>query len=426
MHSRNKKTAIFLGDIFSLYLALSLTILIRFGYTINQRLITSHFRTFSMLFAIWIIVFYIFNLYELGAAKPTPRTVGRLLGAFAVNMFLGISFFYIVPSLGITPKINLLLVVLFSSIFIILWRRFFYYFFENSLKKKVAFYSESPEMMILKEEMKKNNYLGIYLGTFSKTKDIPFSGNESPDIIITPEKLSLAELYEFRNYEGELVRTSQAYELIFGKIPVSLMNEQMAFSFMKEDTHKNIFARVGEIIFAFALIIITLPLTLLSAIFIFLEDGRPIFYSQERVGKGGKTFTFYKLRTMKKQDEVNSGKWAMHDDSRVTKTGRILRTLHIDEIPQMWNIIKGDITLVGPRPEWIVLVRELEKKIPHYFLRHTIKPGFTGWAQIKYRYAATIEDTKEKFEYDLFYLKNKSLLLDIGIIVKTIQIIFTH
>ncbi len=426
MHSRNKKTAIFLGDIFSLYLALSLTILIRFGYTINQRLITSHFRTFSMLFAIWIIVFYIFNLYELGAAKPTPRTVGRLLGAFAVNMFLGISFFYIVPSLGITPKINLLLVVLFSSIFIILWRRFFYYFFENSLKKKVAFYSESPEMMILKEEMKKNNYLGIYLGTFSKTKDIPFSGNESPDIIITPEKLSLAELYEFRNYEGELVRTSQAYELIFGKIPVSLMDEETALSLMEKDTRQNFFTRMIEILSAFAILVVTLPITVLSTFFIFLEDGLPIFYSQERVGKGGKIFKICKLRTMKKDAEANGAQWANREDSRVTKVGRILRTLHVDEIPQMWNIILGDIALVGPRPERPEFVRDLEKKIPYYFLRHTIRPGFTGWAQIKYCYARTVDDSREKFEYDLFYLKNKSVFLNIGIVVKTIQIIFTH
>ncbi len=210
MHSRNKKIMIFLGDIFSLYLALSLTILIRFGRTADESLIKSHFEVFSALFAIWIIVFYIFNLYEIGSAKPTPQTVGKMLGAFAVNIFLGISFFYIIPSIGFTPKTNLLLVVLFSSALIILWRRFFYQFFESSFRKKIAFYSESPEMSALKEEMEKNNYLGIYLGTFSSVKDIPFSGNESPDIIITSEKLSLAELYDFKNYEGELLRTSQA------------------------------------------------------------------------------------------------------------------------------------------------------------------------------------------------------------------------
>lgn len=426
MHSRNKKTAIFIGDIVSLYLALALTILLRFGRAIDQSLIRSHFTTFSMLFFIWIIVFFIFNLYELGAAKPTPRTVGRLLGAFTVNTFLGITFFYIVPSLGITPKINLLLVVLFSSGLIILWRRFFYYFFENSLKKKVAFYSESPEMSILKEEMEKNNYLGIYLGTFSDAKKIPFFGNNSPDIIITPEKLSLAELREFRNYEGELVRTSQAYELIFGKIPVSLMDEEKAFSLMGKSTRQNMFVRVLETIAAFFMLVVTLPIMILSVILIFLEDGSPVFYSQERVGKGEKTFILYKLRTMKKDAEANGAQWANHDDSRVTKVGRILRMLHIDEIPQMWNIIVGDIAFVGPRPERPEFVRNLEKNIPYYFLRHTIRPGFTGWAQIKYRYARTVDDSREKFEYDLFYLKNGNAFLNAGIIVKTIQIIFTH
>src|SRR6478672_872842 len=129
MHSRNKKIAIFLGDIFSLYLALALTILFRFGWAVNHALLVSHLITFSILFAVWVCIFFLFNLYELDVAKPTPRTVGRLLGAFTVNIFLGVSFFYIIPSFGITPKINLLLVILFSSILVILWRRFFFYFF---------------------------------------------------------------------------------------------------------------------------------------------------------------------------------------------------------------------------------------------------------------------------------------------------------
>ena len=124
--------------------------------------------------------------------------------------------------------------------------------------------------------------------------------------------------------------------------------------------------------------------------------------------------------------EMNGAVWANKNDGRITPVGKIIRKLHIDEIPQMINILKGDISLVGPRPERPEFVTKLEATVPHYELRHIIRPGFTGWAQIKYRYASTMEDSKEKFEFDLYYIKNKNIFLDFAIILKTIQIIFTH
>ena len=119
-------------------------------------------------------------------------------------------------------------------------------------------------------------------------------------------------------------------------------------------------------------------------------------------------------------------KWTEKSDPRITRVGKIIRKLHIDEIPQLWNVIRGDMALVGPRPEQPEFVEKLEQEIPYYYLRHIIKPGFTGWAQIKFQYARTVSDSKQKLEYDLYYLENRSPLLDLGIIVKTIQIIFTH
>ena len=127
------------------------------------------------------------------------------------------------------------------------------------------------------------------------------------------------------------------------------------------------------------------------------------------------------------QAEHGTAVWSTGaQDPRITKTGRITRALHIDELPQLINIIKGDLNLVGPRPERPQFVSELETQIPYYFMRHAIKPGFTGWAQIKFRYARTVLDSQEKFEYDLYYIKNRNLFLDIGIVLKTIQIIVTH
>ncbi len=134
----------------------------------------------------------------------------------------------------------------------------------------------------------------------------------------------------------------------------------------------------------------------------------------------------YKFRSMSMDAEENGPQWSSKKDNRTTNIGRIIRSLHIDEIPQMWNIIRGDIALVGPRPERPEFVEELEHKIPFYYLRHSIIPGFTGWAQIKFRYAGNVIDSKEKFEYDLYYMKNRNIFMDLGILARTVQIIFTH
>jgi lipopolysaccharide/colanic/teichoic acid biosynthesis glycosyltransferase len=147
-----------------------------------------------------------------------------------------------------------------------------------------------------------------------------------------------------------------------------------------------------------------------------------VFYSQERVGKGGKTFRVHKLRTMADQAEDVSGPvWASPDDPRVTRVGRWLRKLRIDEIPQMWNVLKGEMSFVGPRPERPVFVEALQSKFPVYSLRHLVRPGITGWAQVRCPYAASEEDTLLKLEYDLYYLQNASMLFDIRIILKTIS-----
>jgi lipopolysaccharide/colanic/teichoic acid biosynthesis glycosyltransferase len=195
----------------------------------------------------------------------------------------------------------------------------------------------------------------------------------------------------------------------------------------KKDILYNVLTFLINKIFAIVILLLSSPLTIISAIFIYLHDKGPIFYTQARVGLNGKTFKLYKLRSMTINSEKDGAMWCTgHDDARITPVGKVIRKLHIDEIPQMINILKGEISLVGPRPERPEFVAPLEKTIPHYSLRHVIRPGFTGWAQIKYHYARTEEDSKEKFEYDLYYIKNRNIFLDLGIIARTIQIIFTH
>jgi exopolysaccharide biosynthesis polyprenyl glycosylphosphotransferase len=180
--------------------------------------------------------------------------------------------------------------------------------------------------------------------------------------------------------------------------------------------------RFVDVILAFMGLLLSSPLLVLAAILIKIEDGDGVFYSQERVGKGGKPFRVHKLRTMVgRAEDITGPVWASPDDPRVTRVGRWLRKLRIDEIPQVWNVLKGEMSFVGPRPERPVFVEALQSKFPVYSLRHLMRPGITGWAQVRYPYAASEEDALLKLEYDLYYLQNASMLFDLRIILKTIS-----
>ena len=169
--------------------------------------------------------------------------------------------------------------------------------------------------------------------------------------------------------------------------------------------------------------ILSLPIVLVTAILIRLESRGPIFYKQDRVGKNGRTFTLMKFRSMRVDAEEAGPVWASKDDTRTTRVGRIIRKIRVDEIPQFWNILKGEMSFVGPRPERPHFVAQLAREIPFYEQRHLIAPGLTGWAQIKYPYGASTEDARQKLQYDLFYIKNQSLMLDAIILFETIKII---
>lgn len=175
---------------------------------------------------------------------------------------------------------------------------------------------------------------------------------------------------------------------------------------------------------AFVGFLLSLPLALLTALLIKLDSPGPIFYSQERVGKNGRTFRLYKFRSMRTDAEKDGPVWAQRDgDARVTRVGRVIRKIRVDEIPQFWNILKGEMNFVGPRPERPHFVKQLAEEIPFYEQRHLIAPGLTGWAQIKYPYGASIEDARQKLQYDLYYIKNQSLALDALIMFETIKTI---
>ena len=169
--------------------------------------------------------------------------------------------------------------------------------------------------------------------------------------------------------------------------------------------------------------ILSLPIVIVTAVLIKLESRGPIFYKQERVGKNGRIFVLTKFRSMRVDAEQDGPVWASKGDARTTRIGRIIRKIRVDEIPQFWNILKGEMSFVGPRPERPHFVAQLAEEIPFYEQRHLIAPGLTGWAQIKYPYGASIEDARQKLQYDLFYIKNQSLVLDAIILFETVKII---
>lgn len=189
---------------------------------------------------------------------------------------------------------------------------------------------------------------------------------------------------------------------------------------------RTIVKRICDIVCASILILLALPIMAATALAIIVENGFPILYRQERVGLNGRLFNVIKFRSMRRDAEKDGQPiWAKAQDSRVTKVGKIIRTLRIDELPQLFSVLKGDMSLVGPRPERPFFVDQLTKEIPFYAVRHSVKPGVTGWAQVRYHYGATVEDSAEKLQYDLYYVKNHSLFLDILVLFETIGVVLT-
>jgi len=436
MIKKLRQTVLFFGDLVSGYLALFLTIVFGFWGNFSWQIFWQHLFPFTLLYFFWFILFYIFGLYDLNLIRPKFEFLARTGQCFLVCLGLGIAFFYIIPFFGITPKVNLLINIVIFAVLISIWRRCFYYIFSSFYIKNIAFLGKNPLVKTLAKEIESNPHFGYKVVKFIDPKK-PFfpqlKGKKIDSLIIAKDITSqpklIKELYKCLPLKINLMELSQAYELLLHKIPIGFLNQSWFLRNLREDEKKiydNI-KRIEDIVLAIIIIILTLPLWLIFSILIKLEDKGPVFYKQERVGKNKKTFLLWKFRSMKPNSEKKGKpRWAEKDDPRVTKTGRFLRRSHLDEIPQMLNILKGDISLVGPRPERPEFVRKLEKEIPHYHLRHIIKPGFTGWAQIKFRYARSVMDSLEKFQYDLYYIKNRSLFLDLGILLKTFQLFFKN
>lgn len=434
----NRAGLILFGDFIAFWVAFAVMLLIRFddrGYAFAFH---QHFLPFIILYLTWVLIFYIFGLYDLLNVKPTIPYFKRWVIAILCSLAAGILLFYFVPIFGISPKMNLLIQVVLFGIFSFLFRRIIYNLFSKFITEPAILVGNSEYLLELEKTISTNPQIGLrIIAHLTSMKDLSLEQEKMKNVIIildkntnTPDE-QILNLYK----KGvEVMDITQAYERFLQKIPVGYASATWILNNIDKDENfaYKISRRLMNIVVSIAILIVASPFLLVAIIARLIEDGRPIFYNQKRVGINGKIFNLHKLRSMVALSsdgsaETAEAKWCTgHNDDRITRVGKIIRRTHLDEVPQVINILKGDISLVGPRPERPEFVNSLEDTIPHYKLRHIIRPGFTGWAQIKYRYANTMDASKEKFEYDLYYIKNRNIFIDIGVIIRTIQIIFTH
>lgn len=249
-------------------------------------------------------------------------------------------------------------------------------------------------------------------------------------ILATPRngnKELIRQILDARLGGVEVLEMPGIYERLTGRVPVQYIQDEWllyadGFYLLSKEYVQKI-KRLLDLIFSSLILVLSAPLLALTAALIRLDSSGPVFYRQARVGKFGSIFSIVKFRSMFENAEAKGVKWASRRDPRVTRVGRWIRLLRIDEIPQLWNVFKGEMSLIGPRPERPEFVKELDKMIPYYSVRHCVTPGVTGWAQVNYPYGASVEDSLHKLEYDLYYIKNMSILLDLKIALKTVGVI---
>ena len=241
---------------------------------------------------------------------------------------------------------------------------------------------------------------------------------KSPDF-----KKYLKRIFDLKINGLKIMTYEEFNEDIQKKIDINQINEEWllesnGFDILNNEMQKNI-KRGMDLILALILMVILSPLALITAIIIKFESKGPVIFKQTRIGENMKPFRVYKFRSMRLHDPNKHSKYTLNNDTRVTKFGKFMRKKRIDELPQLWNILKGTMSFIGPRPEWDILAKDYAKQINYYNLRHLIKPGITGWAQVMFPYGESLDDAKKKLEYDLYYLKHQDLILDVLIVAKT-------
>lgn len=438
MPYRLKKLILFIGDLAFLHLALFLTLVIRYPQALWSQRWQSHWPSFLIIFIIWLLIFYINDLYNLNLRISGRKFFRLTINAAISSSLLSILYFYLNVQTSIAPKTNLAIFIAVFIVLFFLWRGLYEATMRSFIPRdNLALIGFNRRTENLLAELKNNPGIGYQTALIFKSPEELADLVESIkakniraivvcDDFGQSEKMRAA-LFNCLYYKITFFNYPDFYEILTGKIPVEAIGPNWFLENLQEG-HKNYFnflKRLLDFIFAFIILVISLPLWPLIALIIKLGSHGPVFFRQIRLGQNGREFKIIKFRTMR--TENNNLAPAAKGDQRITGFGSFLRKTRLDEIPQAINILKGEMSFIGPRPEQPEIAGELEQKIPFYKTRLLIKPGLTGWDQISGTYhSASATDSRKKLQHDLFYLKNRSLYLDLNIALKTLAIMISR
>ncbi len=451
---RIKQVVLALGDFGCFAMSFCLTLTIRYWHTPNIETIFAHTRLYIVLFLCWIVINYINGLYDLSGRIVRGNLYRRIAETAFIVLIFSIIYFYLIPGTDITPKRILFLNVLIGYLLMSLWRFVFNRYIVNSkLRTNIIFVGmneESKDLMHFIAQHPENGYHIVAVIDTNKTLDHKENGfeiyselkslrpaitaYEAQLVVIAPhlqrDENALRELYELLFWSVDIVDATSFYENITGRIPPTTFSE----GWFLEHIHTRVnplyekWRTVLDYLTGILMGLVFVSLGTLIAIGIRLTSPGPIFIRQKRVGLNSNIFTLYKFRSMYALSadgsaEVAGVEFAKKEDKRITPLGKFLRKTRLDELPQCINLLKRDVTLIGPRPERPEIVEELTLRMPFYPLRHVVRPGLTGWAVLHQNYTDTIEKSLEKLQYDLYYIKNRSFLVDISILLRTVNVV---
>lgn len=440
--ARGSTAVLLIGDIAIFLGALVLTLLVRYRELPSEQIIDQHLTPFLILFVIWTLVFMITGLYDRKVALARKQIPGVVFRAQVINMLLAGLFFFFLPW-GIAPKTNLVIYLGISAFLITLWRLYFFPRMVSGKTMRVLILGDSDEALAVARAFVSNPYFknvqAFTLGSRDtsdinelRTSLLTFADEKAVDVIIADmrdpyiEQLS-KDFYSlvFAERDIQFFSLPAIYEQLHYRIPPELIGEMWFLENVTTASPHYAYDFLKRFIDVVGALILFIPFTLLLpviALAIKMGDRGPLFYVTERVGQHNALIRIIKFRTMNGRDE---GDAALQSTLTVTKVGAFLRRTRLDELPQLINVLRGDLSFIGPRPEMPSLSAIYAEQIPYYNLRHLIKPGLSGWAQIinsdAPRAGVDIPRTTEKLSFDLYYLKHRSFFLDIEIALKTIN-----
>jgi len=454
MGERARELAILVvGDIFFFLVALWVTLFFRYLAIPSGELLGNHVGPFLIISTVWLFVFYIGGLYDKHTVFLKSLLFARIVNTQIVNILVAALLFLIIP-FGIAPKTNLIIYLLVSTALITWWRMSVFRFVAPKTKHRAVLIADGSEAIALVDEINNNdryNYSFHRLIDEQTAKSTPnfeeklikLIEKERIDIIVANPNgeyiaAVLPKLFDmsFLKFELTFLDFYKVYEDTFDKVPLSALRYEWFISHVSQskslvyDVTKRLIDVVGSIMLGIVLLLL-LPFIYIA---MRIEGQGDLFIAQERIGQSNKPVTVYKIRTMT-ENRAYSATWTNEDakeGNRVTKVGAVLRKLSIDEFPQVWTILKGDMSLIGPRNDIKGLGDRLAAEIPYYNIRNFVKPGVTGWAQTHQHYMGdnispqSLEESKERLSYDLYYVKNRSFLLDMEVALRTIKTLLSR